>query len=269
MNTLIIAQKKDDIVNHMRQYRDLFTDDLRMNGKRLKYKIQMDYTHSYVQPDFAGAALSGSPNLIVSNIVAFAEVIAKQPLDVIEFQVIFMYHQTASKVIKRLINALRLLDKDTRWRTLQDRYNKPVLVKRAVMLSCESALDITNTPPYNAYNPLLREYGLNSYLMRRFMGQAFHFEFPLIQHDFPSVISFSTGNPIRGTVVLDPFIFTFRDGAWIIDANGNYQPEPGASDAEVHQGVPTSGKIFTYNWKGEAIATQDIGAGQSVNLITN
>jgi len=267
MNTIIIAQNEPKIKKTLAQYREPGLRDIRVGGKRLKRKLRIEYT-----PEILGGISLGSPDKIVAAIVQFADQLATVVQeDRIEFQVIFIFHQTTKRTAERIILALADLNKNKGWRNLPYKHTKHIRVPQVVLLSCESATDEVNKNPYE---PRLLKYDTQAYVMRMLADRAF--KTPMAPPPqtppgvyAPAVITFSTGNPVTGGLVLDPFRIAFRKLHYHLDKNGNFVEDPrppGVSEEEWHKGDPSGGTVHVYH-NGKLSGKKRVKKGKSLNVM--
>ncbi|NNF17160.1 MAG: hypothetical protein HKN70_10460, partial [Gammaproteobacteria bacterium] len=142
MNTLIIFQKDDDVVPLLTAHGLDMTGGMKVIGGFQTMVSEMTETASAKGPVF------GDANEIYTAIVKFTTAtLAAVQNDVVEIQIIFMFHQTSGTVARNIINGSRLIEWTHKLQELADDANKHLKVVNVILLSCESAADLTVQPP--------------------------------------------------------------------------------------------------------------------------
>ena len=267
MNTIIISQN-DKKVRKNKNLKRTAERDIKIDGKPISYRLKVEFTPPD-DPQKIGGMLAGSPNRIKNSILKFADDLAKNDTthDLIEFQVVFIYHQTHKKTVRRIFKAMDLLSKDRNWTGLPKKYNKAIHVKSVWLLSCESGANKTTTDEMKNGNPGYKFYADQANHMIAIADKAFTTVF--LQRNFkPSVRTFSTGNPETGGTTLDPWDVKFKELPGHFTPNGGweYEPTPQGENEEVfHGGTTTSGKVFAYD-NGTTTPT-NIPANGALNIM--
>ena len=208
----------------------------------------------------------GNAQEIYAAIVKFCKsVLEDVQNDLVEVQLIFIFHQTNKTIARNIINACAWVKaSNILWELAKDA-NKALSVKKITLLSCESGTDKVVKPPYRkGLKPAIEQ----ATGMRSIIASAFKTKLapPLPSGGtlYPSVVTFSTGNPDRGGIVMDPFHVEFRDldgefdenGAWSYNDPDNHDPE----------GTDSKGTIYDDN-EGSGSNTETLAAGAHVNLM--
>ena len=260
MNTIIIYQKDEKVSQRLAAHGvDLSGAVVPMQGFQVM-AAGMTVTESPKGPVF------GDAYEIYKPIVTFCEAtLAAVQDDVVEVQVIFMFHQTNKTVADNIINGCHLIEWTHRLQELADDANKHLKVVNVVMLSCESGADAVVPPPYRNG---LRAAIAQARNMRNVAKAAFKTKiappYPSQGTYFPTIVTYSTGDADRGGVVLDPFHVSFTDLDGSFDETGNWHwNDPDNHDSD---GVPTGGTIHSDN-EGTGPTTETKAAGQQVNIM--
>jgi len=185
--------------------------------------------------------------------------------DVVEVQTIFIFHQTNKTVARNIINACTWIKVSNILWELAEAAVKALSVKKVILLSCESASDKVTNPPIRQGLKAAIEQAQDH---RSVIASAFKTKIapPLPSGGtfFPSIVTFSTGDPDRGGVVLDPFHLKFIDLDGEFDENGNWHyNDPDNQDPD---GEATAGTIYEDN-EGSGSTTQNLDAGDQINFM--
>lgn len=280
MSTLIIAQNKDDIRGVLRRYR-MSEWNRFLNQHKLKYgfNLNIEILKSPSGERVYGFYIS-TANQVKKNIVAFAKgQLASQQADVVKMRVIFMFHQTASKVVRTINRALRQLPNDRDWRLAPFRAGKHLQVEVVTLLSCESGIDKTFQPgpnPPTVVEMVRRGYAEQAATMRTLAGKGFATPMappptnPQGWYD-PAIVTFSTGDMDKGGVELNPFGFKFKllPGSFRSDGTWGFDPHPSgrALTPAEQSGSDSAGTIYTDYVNQGTSTSAPLAAGASVSLI--
>jgi hypothetical protein len=274
MDTIIIAEN-DSEIKGVPAIREPGMHEIKVNGERPKYTLGVAYTPpNDPVGEWFGAILEASPGQISEAIIMFAGALADtKPDDLIEFQIIFVFHQTSSDVVARIMEAMRMVQQDQRWQTVNLHFNKHVKVARVWLMSCESGGDYFFVPA------LLRRYAAQAADMRNLAMRAFVKDAtpppntPPTKY-YPQVITLSTGNIVDGLTVLNPERVEFRKGNWYVLPNGEYwqpPPPPGVSEEDWHFGQPSGGYIMSAQLNNDghtsSVGVQTIAPGTTFNAL--
>jgi hypothetical protein len=260
MNTLIIFQADENVSNRLTSHGlDLSGNVSQMHGFQVM-AFEMAVTRSPKGPIF------GDAHGIYRAIVKFCdETLAAVHDDVVEVQIVFMFHQTNSTAARNIVNGCRLIEWTRVLQDLADRANKHLKVVNVVLLSCESAADLVVQPPvWRGHRAAVDQ----AQDMRNAAKAAFRTRmappYPSQGTYHPTIVTYSTGDVDRGGVVLDPFHVSFTDLDGRFDEHGDWQwNDPDNHDSD---GVPTSGTIhFDNEETGQTTAQLD--SGRQTNLM--
>lgn len=262
MNTLIFTQPADDIIDFYPRFKEVYESRLLSIGKRITYDMQFN---SAFGTRMLGTAITliTSSNRIVKRIIEFAEHLATHEEEFIRFNVLFMYHQSGEQSIRIFTRAMKLLDHHSHWRSMPRRTGKMVLVDRIVLMSCESAINFVDDPPKLA----LQRYHQEARQLRTSAAKAFHFDYEHFSNNHPHTWSFSTGDPIRGGIIMNPFEVSFRDLAYQLSPEGVIKKIPGRPPEEYGPGVPIEGTIHIYDYQDNRLNPITIPVGAFRNVI--
>ncbi|MGQ0648150.1 MAG: hypothetical protein ACT4P7_11305 [Gemmatimonadaceae bacterium] len=286
MHTLIIMQN-DAKVRRLLPREDNI--EFGIPGSPIRYRLQIfapDTPAATAALGGTGGALGAtfldSANRIKRKIIAFADSISNPPItvDVVEFQVIFLFHQTSRGTARAITRGLNLLDADPQWRNLPERKRIGIRVRRSWLLSCESGTDqaVADTPNIDpALARKLQQWVQQARDMRIAAAVAFTTEQKPPPSDpkrywVPFIYTFSTGDPVTGGITLDPQRVGFRVTPYTIDDNGNFQkiPKPAGStqsDDQYEAGTPTVGKVYKYEGQTK-VDEKSIVLNSTVNILT-
>lgn len=192
---------------------------------------------------------------------------AKQPParqhDVVEFQIVIMFHQTSALMAHTITRALWSVWPDPEWRNLPYKHVRALRVARCFLLSCESAADRVAT------DGRLIKYIEQALNMRCAAAMGLMSEKtppPSVPKEFwhPYIFTFSTGDIVTGGLKLHPNATAFvKTPDWEIGPGNEIRPRPGGNkDLE----VPAAGKMYIYDgldYKSDA----DVPAGTTVDLL--
>jgi len=177
-----------------------------------------------------------------------------------EMRVEFIFHQTSHAAVSAIMGALKLLTPDA-LDGLAQAAGQDFSVRDVVLLSCESGTDKTVAAPAPPqFLPWvnqardMREACFEAFTIRRVNGGG---------QFVPDVITFSTGNPETGGIVLDPWNAKFvslrghfnANGGWDYDLDANGQPDKSAT--------PSGGTVY-YDRPNGNTATKTLGPDQSL-----
>ncbi|MSO89388.1 MAG: hypothetical protein EXQ89_05425 [Rhodospirillaceae bacterium] len=287
MHTLIVLQNDKKVKQRLPREGRL---EFGIAGSPITYKLQV---HTAGTPaaitalgglsGALGAAYLDSANRMRRTIVAFADWISQPPhtVDVVEFQVIFIFHQMTGGTAKDITRALGTLDGDADWRNLPDRNHVGIRVRRCWLLSCESGTDqAAADDPNLAGNPALMR------SLRRWIDQAQSMRLAAAaftteqkpppanpkQYWLPFIYTFSSGDPVTGSTVLFPERVSFRRLPYTITPNGDFEkiPKPAGgtqTDEEYENGTSTAGKIYKYEGATK-VDERIVPANAEANVLT-
>lgn len=280
MNTLIIMQNAQDI-RGIKRLRVPHIEDIRLGKKKLRYKLAILHLSQHPVKKTYGGLLLGSAARIVRSITLFADALASWwPDDMVEFQVIFIYHQTSRKVIRKIEKALRWLPGYQPWQQIPFRRVKHIRVSCVWMLSCESAADQVTQDArlfrYIAEASVLRSRAQKAFITPQAPPPT---NPPSVYH--PIVVTFSTGDPVTGGLVLDPEAVQFLKLRYQLVQKGYYgktgtpkwdiEPIPynknsGMTKEEWKKGGPVKGTLYKHK-KGEPTRKEVIDKGKTINIL--
>jgi hypothetical protein len=280
MHTLIIAQNAQDI-RGVDRLRVPHIEEVRLGKKKLRYRLAiLHLSPSSVKKTYGGFLL-GSAAQIVRSITLFADALAfSWPDDIVEFQVIFIYHQTSQKVIRKIERALRGLPTYRLWRQIPFKRIKHIRVPCVWMLSCESATDQVTQDAR-----ILRYIGQAS-LLRSLAQEAFitpqappPTKPPSVYH--PTVVTFSTGDPVTGGLVLNPEKVKFKELPYRLVQKGYYgktgfpkwdlelipyDKNSGMTKEQWKEGKPVKGTLYKHK-KGEPTGKEELDKNRIINIL--
>lgn len=258
MNTVVIYQSDPHVAGVLKCLTDLGAGIQTVpNGDQ----VQVQELNPLVGPkgridslgQFGFLAIAGFANNLLGSL----------PLDLVTFQVVFIFHQITGDGVKGVMDTIRMV-RDTRiLPSLTQKHRKRLDVAIVNLLSCESATDKSAVSPVE---PVLQPLVDQAQRMRALACKAFIIPKspPPEPGDYhPRVVTYTTGDPETGGIVLNPFVVSFRrlpghfndQGVWVYD-------NPNGTD---HAGVPTGGTIHT-SFEGKE-TSQDIGAGHCINIM--
>lgn len=260
-NTLIIHQR-DDKISALPEMKALGNDLREFNGNLVQ-------VHEMVEMQgVKGDPLIDHPRAY-SAIEGFTDaVLARVQDDLVEIQIIFMFHQTKKYAVLAILATMADVRVKDLFRRLAEQHVKQLRITSIVLLSCESATDKVLTQPIRDG---LERYVAQAQLMRSEATDAFKTlqgpPYPVSGPpgiNYPSVVTFSTGNVDRGGIIMNPFAAKFvdldghvdPDGNWVLDDPNTYNPE----------GTPTSGTIYT-DQPGVPTTQNELDPGEPENFM--
>jgi hypothetical protein len=210
---------------------------------------------------------------IVASIIDFADMLLQlepyrlpHPRDVVQFRIIFIFHQTAAEAAQAIIDALASLPANTQWTTLPDVRGRALQVTQVWFDSCESGAEVT------AHDPRLAKYAQQSANMRVAAQTGLRTEKkppPSVPPEFfpvPYVYEFSTGDPVTGALHLHPNAIDFvTTPNWRINDHGVIEHIPDTPDPK----DPSGGTVYKWGPPGTPAQTTDIPKGGGVNILAN
>ena len=228
-----------------------------------------------------GTSYLDSANRIRRTIIDFAEFLTNPPItaDIVEFQIIFIFHQTSQGTARDITRALTQLDGDAKWRDLPDRKHVGVRVPNCWLLSCESGTDqaVADNPNLApALAQALKQWVAQARSMRLAAAAGLTTEQKPPpanpkQYWTPFIYTFSSGDPVTGGTTLNPQKVSFRTLPYTILPDGHFEkiPKPAGStqtDDEYENGTPTNGKVYKYEGTRK-VDERIIPAGAEANIL--
>ena len=208
---------------------------------------------------------------IIASIISFATTLLQdepyrlpRPRDLVQFRIIFIFHQTSAEVARAITDALTSMPMNVNWTTLPDVHGRAVQVTEVWYLSCESGAEVT------AKDPRLVDYVGQSAMMRVAAQAGLRTEKkppPSNPREFfspPNVFEFSTGDPVTGSVRLNPNRVSFvTTPNWEVTDQGTIQQIPHTPDPE----NPSAGTIYNWGAPGTAPTTTTVPINGVVNIL--
>jgi len=203
-------------------------------------------------------------HLMLDAIISTASHALSENVRLAEMRVIFMFHQTNKSTVDAIMAALDMLGADI-LDSMAQAAQKDLKVRDCILLSCESASDKT------APNPVpdkmkkwvnqardMRTKAIKAFTVKKVSGPGEY---------YPQIVTFSTGNPETGGVVLNPWKTAFirlnghftPGGGWEYDTDANGQPDKTQT--------PSSGKIYIDTGQPGGSGVQPFPAGQGPSFM--
>lgn len=272
MNTLIIFTE-DKIGQALKagRIRNPFEKDM-FGGSKLNVIPKTNPRHQQGTPssgDVVGAAYESFEWTIKDNIATFARECLKnepkrpKPQDIVELQIVFVFHQSQVPEIEAMVTALTDLPLFSAWANVTDGQGYMLRVKNVVLMSCESgAHKGTNR------DPLLIDYLTRAAALQNAARLGLATEVkpppsnPREYFPYPVVLSFTTGDPVTGGLVLDPNHAKFvSTPEWGLTRDGQIAPF-GDPDKE----VPAAGSVYRLNPDG-SYSKLDVPTNGTVDVL--
>jgi hypothetical protein len=273
MNTLIIAEREAGIHGMLGDPRSPI--EIPQPLPPVKYTLQ---TWDEVEPEAqavagpqssVGTAATDSADRTKRRIIEFGAYCLANGIrfDVVNMQIVFIFHRSHRKVARTIIKAIRLLNGDAAWRALPNRYGRALRVKRVALLSCESGIEMN--PADRVYTTFVHQ----SHDLRIASAAAFRLEKkppPSVPPEYwdPFIYTFTTGDFLTGGTKLHPnrvsFVRCPNNQLEGQGADAHMGTKPGQPDIE----QPSGGTIHKYEG-ANYVEGRDVPAGTEYDWLRN
>lgn len=220
------------------------------------------------QPGTLGAVAIGSASRTQRAILSFARhcLSTDRFSDVVQIQILFLFHRSHRRHVRSLIKAIRMLGKDANWRSLPDKHQRALDAHRIVLLSCESGIEM-NPADAGRYVSFARQF----HDLRIASAVSFRLEKkppPSRPPEFwlPFIYTFSTGSFIEGGTRLHPNMVSFvKFTNQSVQGTGDHEHVdtiPGQRYTE----TPAAGRIHKYEG-ANYVGSLDVPAGSTYDIV--
>ena len=239
-------------------------------GGRVRYRLGISHVHhppAGLDAFKFGKAYLASAQRIRRTIIDFADAISgppPPPVDVVEFQLILIFHQTSQRIARTITRALEGLPQNQRWLNLPYQKIKAIRIRRVWLVSCESGIDQNpgiSPLPFIDQASQMRIAAARGCTTERTPPPSDPAEYWK-----PSVYTFSTGDSASGGLIVNPRRVSFVRLPWENDGQGGIRPinPPPAGGHD----VPTAGKVYKYDGE-DLVEERTIPADGYVDLLAD